>query len=72
MTCVGGNLTSKMEKLPTFTSTAITTIAKSKVFKGKRGNGYIDGQLHKENSFSCVIPSYKVAYEWPYTNWHCR
>ena len=57
-----------MEKLPTFTCTTITTIAKIKVFKGKRGNEYVDGQLHKEKSFSHLIPSYKVAHEWPYTN----
>ena len=49
-----------MEKLPTFTSTAITTIAKIKVFKGKGGNGYIDGQLHKEKSFSCMHPNMKL------------
>ena len=47
----------KFEKLSKFTCITIATLAKIKVFRGKRGNGYIDGQLHKEKSFSRLIPS---------------
>ena len=47
----------KFEKFSTFTCITIATLAKIKVFRRKRGNGCIDGQLHKEKSFSRLIPS---------------